>query len=131
MLLWVFKVTVNMCRRYKNVVRKSVTHLVVFLVPLLLHWDIFCDLLLNTYTAAWNLFLRWNAWDQFDIRISFKLLGPQENPLYLFLKCLFSYYFCFSNCTPSLDINWDIYSILCKIILEVSLVWFKANLCWL
>ena len=50
-------------RRRQNVVRTSVTHLATPLVPLFcsyyVHFDVFCDLLLNRRTATWNLVVKY------------------------------------------------------------------------
>ena len=48
-------------RDRQNVVRTSVTHSAIALCATLLflpHFDVICDLLLNTRTATWNLFVK-------------------------------------------------------------------------
>ena len=48
-------------RRRQNVVRTSVTHSAIASCATFLflpHFDIICDLLLNTCTATWNLFVK-------------------------------------------------------------------------
>ena len=63
-------------RRRQNVVRTSVTHSAIascatFLF--LLHFDVFCDLLLNRRIATWDLFVLYNKETNYN-RISFFII---------------------------------------------------------
>ena len=49
-------------RGRQNVVRTSVTHSAIASCATFLflpHFDVICDLLLDRYTATWNLFVKW------------------------------------------------------------------------